>query len=239
MTLRSNSLLAAIALAALSVPAVAQSDEPPPLPELDEWDTAPAEVYVDEVYTAPAPAPSVLTTRYPEEARAAWLEQCRATRYDYRGERDGELIGAALGAVTGAIAGSQIANDEVAGALIGAGVGGLAGAAVGSEIGEANDEARYRRALDYCEDYLARYEQAFAAPPPQASAYPYVSGPVMWVRVPIQTVAVAPAVTVAQPVVEEWVEEEPAPALQPALRDKRVPIRRVAPAPTKRLRVTK
>ena len=213
MTLRSNSLLAAIALAALAAPATAQSDEPPPLPELEAWDAAPAEVYVDEVYPAPAPAQAVLAPRYPEDARAAWLEQCRATRYNSRGEREGKAIGA--------------------------GVGGLAGSAVGGEIGEANDEARYRQALDYCEDYLARYEQAFAAPPPQASAYPYISGPVMWVRVPIQTVAVAPVATVSQPVVEEWVEEEPAPVAQPTPRDKRVPIRRAAPAPTKRVRVTK
>jgi uncharacterized protein YcfJ len=239
MNLRSTSLVAAIALGAASVPATAQSDEPPPLPELDEWQAAPAEVYVDDVYTAPLPAQPVLTTRYPDEARAAWLEQCRATRYNSQGERQGEVIGAGVGAVAGAIAGSQIADDEVAGALIGAGVGGLAGSAVGGEIGEARDEAHYRQAFDYCEDYLARYEQAFAAGPPQAGAYPYVSGPVMWVRVPIQTVALAPAPTVPQPVVEEWFEEEAAQVAEPAPRDKRVPIRRATPAPTKRVRVTK
>jgi hypothetical protein len=183
---------------------------------------------------------------YPPEQRTQWLEQCRATYYsDERGERRGEVVGGVLGAVAGGVAGNRIAGEgsRLGGTLIGAGVGGLAGAAIGGAVGRDADRSR----IDECEDYLLRYErslndrsQAYSYGHAQSAVgyhYPYPY-PVMWVKVPIHTVRRGDCG--CETVVEEWIEEEPAPP--PARRVQRTKIQRIvapAPAPDKRVRVTK
>jgi hypothetical protein len=241
MTLRFASLLATAALATLAAPALAQDGydpgPPPPLPAWDEeLDEYPDDGYLDDdawedrgppLHAAPQ------ATGYPPEQRAAWLEQCRASYYDESGRRRGEVIGGVLGAVAGGVAGSEIAEggDNLGGTLIGAGVGGLAGAAVGGAIGAEADRDR----IDECEAYLLRYEQSHYGHGAGARydhgqgaygyhyPYPY---PVMWVKVPIVTERRDCG---CETVVEEWVEEEPAPPR----------IRRVAPRRDKRIRTTK
>jgi len=276
MPLRSASLLAAAALAAVSVPAFGQEGRydpgpPPPLPEFDEaWereeeagaDYAYEEDYREGVYReehrgrrdgrgapmahrgppryGPGPAFS-----YPPEQRAQWLEQCRASLYDQRGERRGQSIGGVLGAVAGGVAGNRIAGrgSRLGGTLIGAGVGGLAGAAIGGAVGRDADRDR----IDECEDYLLGYERSLSAPAPaylgghsQGAVgyhYPYPY-PVMWVKVPIHTERRGDCG--CETVIEERIVEEAPPP--PPRRIQRTKIRRVAappPVPGKRLRVTK
>ncbi len=235
MTLRSASLLTAIALAALAAPAFAQDaydpGPPPPLPELDDW---------EEPYPAAVPqgrpgewSGYAQPIDYPTQ-RAQWLEQCRASYTGNSGRESGQAIGAVTGAVVGGVAGNAIADDdELAGTLIGAGVGAVAGAAVGGAIGAESD----RRALDECEAYLPRYEQNYYSSyrPAQAQGsyghpqgaygyhYPYPY-PVMWVKVPIVTERRDCG---CETVVEERVEVERAP---PRVRRR---------APDKRVRITK
>lgn len=274
MTIRSASLLAAVALAGLAAPALAQDYDRGPPPEAEhgwaeeEWDE---EVHADEgghgdahrrievyrIHRSDSPdghglpplGPAYQGARphpmgYPPEQRAQWLEQCRATYYrDDRGEQRGEVIGGVLGAVAGGVAGNRIAGrgDRLGGTLIGAGVGGLAGSVVGGAVGRDADRDR---AVDECEDYLLQYEQSYRGPGPGYGqggyahggyghgavgyAYPYPY-PVMWVKVPIQTRHGHGSDCGCETVVEEWVEERPAPP----------PPRRVRPAPDKRIRIVK
>lgn len=240
MTLRFASLLSAAALAAMAAPVLAQDSydpgPPPPLPAWDEErDEYPDDEYLDEEEAwedhGSGPAPHAMG--YPPEQRAAWLEQCRARYHDESGRRRGQVLGGVLGAVAGGVAGGAIAegDDNLGGVLIGAGVGGLAGAAVGEAIGA--DAGRDR--IDECEVYLLRYEQSYRGygpghGPGHASGaygyhYPYPY-PVMWVKVPIVTERRDCG---CETVVEEWVEEEPAPPR----------IRRAVPARDKRIRITK
>ena len=178
---------------------------------------------------------------YPPEQRAAWLEQCRQAYYvDDRGERRGEVIGGVLGGIGGAIIGNRILDgSRLGGTLIGGGVGALAGSAIGGEIGEGADRNRAEHRLDACEDYLVRYERGYAAPAYGHGGYPQAYGaygaygygawpPVMWVKVPIVTKRRATDCG-CEEVVEEIVEEE----IVRAAPQKRVQIRRVAPAPAK------
>jgi len=235
MTLRSASLLATAAMAAMAAPALAQDGydpgPPPPLPAWEEEEEYPDEEYVDEDgaweqrsghHGAPPHAMG-----YPPEQRAAWLEECRARYYDANGRGRGQVIGGLLGAVAGGVAGAAIAegDDNLGGTLIGAGAGALAGAAIGGEVGAEADRDRY----DACEVYLLRHEQSYRGYGPGHGAgawgyhYPYPY-PVMWVRVPIVTERRDCG---CETVVEEWVEEEPAPPR----------VRRAAP--DKRVRITK
>jgi hypothetical protein len=242
MTIRSALLLAAAALATTAAPALAQDTryDPGPPPPLPAWDEDRQE-YPDEDYVhgegdwesegghhgQPAHA-----MNHAPDARADWLEQCRATYYDERGRRRGQVIGGLLGAVAGGVAGSAIAegDDNLAGTLIGAGAGGLAGVAIGGAIGAEADRDR----LDECEAYLLRYEQSYrghgyAAHHGQATygyhyPYPY---PVMWVRVPFMTERRDCG---CETVVEERIVEESAPP---------PPVRRRAPVPDKRVRLVK
>ncbi len=253
MTIRSASLLAAVALAAMAAPAFAQDGydpgPPPPLPTWEEeweehaegdyaededaWEDH-GDLYGDRVDHPGMPAHrSGPAMGYPPEQRAAWLEQCRATYYDESGRRHGQVIGGLLGAVAGGVAGSEIAegDDNLGGTLIGAGAGGLAGAAIGGAIGADADRDR----IDECEAYLLRYEHGLRGygpsphyghgPGAYGYHYPYPY-PVMWVKVPIVTERRDCG---CETVVEEWVEEEPAPPR----------IRRVAPPRGKRVRISK
>ena len=244
MTIRSASLLAAAALTAASAPAFAQDGPydpglPPPLPAWEEEEDYLDDEYVEqddgdrEDHHGHSDRPGMHPHRpthamgYPPEQRAAWLEQCRATYYDEDGRRRGQVIGGLLGTVAGGVAGSAIAegSDNLGGTLIGAGVGGLAGAAVGGAIGAQADRDR----IDECEAYLLRYEQSYRGYGHAAGAYGYhypYPYPVMWVKVPIVTERRDCG---CETMVEEWVEEEPAPPR----------IRRVAPPRDKRIRITK
>ena len=268
MTIRSTTWLAAALLAATATPALAQDERyhpgpPPPLPEEgaweEEWDEEweeqagadyahDDEGYRDEhggrhggppAHRGAAPHGRGHAMGYPPEARAHWLDQCRATYHDERGRRRGQVIGGVLGAVAGGVVGSEIADgdDNLGGTLIGAGVGGLAGVAIGGAIGAQSDRGR----VDECESYLLRHEQSYRgyghgdAPGYAEGAvgyhYPYPY-PVMWVKVPIHTVRRGDCG--CETVVEEWIEEEPAPP--PARRAKRVKIQRVVATPGKRVR---
>ena len=242
MTLRFASLLAAAGLAALAAPALAQDGydpgPPPPLPAWNDAQGYPDDEYLDEEdaweerteHRGPPPH----ETSYPPEARAAWLEDCRARYHDAPGRARGQVIGGLLGAVAGGVAGSAIAEggDNLGGTLIGAGAGALAGAAIGGEVGARGDRDR----LDACEAYLLRYEQSYRGPEPGHGAvagawgyhYPYPY-PVIWVRVPIVTERrdCGCETVVEERVVEERVVEEPAP---PRVRRR---------APDKRIRTTK
>jgi hypothetical protein len=260
MTLRSAALLAVAALAVSGAPALAQAGydpgPPPPLPEIhdeqweEEWDEQTDDGYYDadpdwiererhsNAHDArPGEWRGHPDAGYPEQ-RAAWLRQCRAYYYDERGRRRGEAIGGVLGAVAGGIAGNRIADGaRLGGTLIGAGVGGLAGAAIGGVLGADADRAR----IDECEAYLLHHEQSsrgYAHPGsgPDAVGYHYpYPYPVMWVKVPIHTVRRGDCG--CETVVEEWIEEEPAPP--PVRRVQRTKIQRIAPAPDKRVRTTK
>ena len=256
MTIRSASLLAvAIVLgAATAAPALAQDGRydpgpPPPLPAWDgELEEYPDDEYVEDEevwenhgdhhrnrdgYPGMRAHGPGHAAGYPPEQRTAWLEQCRATYHDESGRRRGQVIGGLLGAVAGGVAGSEIAegDNNLGGTLIGAGVGGLAGAAIGGAIGAEADRNR----IDECEAYLLRYEQSYRGQGPghyyghAAGAYGYhypYPYPVMWVKVPIVTERRDCG---CETMVEEWVEEEPAPPR----------IRRVAPPRDKRIRITK
>lgn len=244
MTLRFASLLATAALAAMAAPALAQDGydpgPPPPLPAWDEeLDEYPDDEYLDEEdawevqrrHHGPPPHAAPHAMGYPPEQRAGWLEECRARYHDANGRARGQVIGGLLGAVAGGVVGSEIAegDDNLGGTLIGAGVGGLAGAAVGGAVGAEADRDR----IDECEAYLLRYEHGYRghgpnygrAPGAYGYHYPYPY-PVMWVRVPIVTERRDCG---CETVVEEWVEEEPAP----------LRIRRAPPRPDKRIRITK
>jgi hypothetical protein len=243
MTTRSASLLAAALVlgAATAAPVLAQDGRydpgpPPPLPSWEEdWEEYSDDEYVEDedAWESHDNRIGRPDTGYAPEQRAAWLEQCRATYYDESGRRRGQVVGGLLGAVAGGVAGSEIAegDDNLGGTLIGAGVGGLAGAAVGGAIGAEADRDR----MDECEAYLLHYEQSYRGhgpggphgygQGPYGYHYPYPY-PVMWVKVPIITERRDCG---CETVVEEWVEEEPAPPH----------IRRVAPPRGKRVRITK
>ena len=98
---------------------------------------------------------------------------------------------------------------------------------IGGEVGAEADRDHY----DACEAYLLRHERSYRGYDHGAGAwgyhYPYPY-PVMWVRVPIVTKRRDCG---CETVVEEWVEEEPAPPR----------VRRAAPRPRpdKRIRTTK
>jgi hypothetical protein len=236
MTLRFASLLATVAVATMAAPALAQDGydpgPPPPLPAWDEeLDEYPDGEYLDDEdaweHRGPPPHGAPHAMGYPPEQRAAWLDECRARYHDESGHRRGQVIGGLLGAVAGGVAGSEIAegSDNLGGTLIGAGVGGLAGAAVGGAIGAEADRDR----IDACEAYLLHHEQGYRGYDHGQGAYGYhypYPYPVMWVRVPIVTER---RDCECETVVEEWVEEEPAPPR----------IRRVAPPRDKRIRITK
>jgi hypothetical protein len=267
MNTRMASLLAAVALAGLASPALAGDGpgDPPPLPD-EQWE----EEWYEEGYPeGPAdtgvawehdgwhdpglpPQPYADEARHAQDQRAAWLEQCRQTYYDDRGERRGEVIGGVIGGVGGAIIGNRILDgSRLGGTLIGGGVGALAGAAIGGEIGEDADRDRAARRIDECEDYLLRYERGYAAGPAYGAhgyghgqgAYGYGAQgygawpPVMWVKVPIVTErrrVDCGCRKVVEEVVEEVIEEEVVAPPQ-----KRVKIQRVAPAPTKVTKTTR
>lgn len=231
MTIRSASLLSALALAAAAMPAFAQDGgyhpgPPPPLPDIwdEEWEEYPEDSYEDgiaawEEHSGPQRGLPPQQLGYSAAQRAQWLEQCRAAYDDASGRRRGETIGGVLGAVAGGLAGNRIADGaRLGGTLISAGVGGLAGAAIGGAIGAGSDRAH----LDQCEDYLVRYEQGFRGYGHGEYGHPYV--PVMWIKVPIVTHRHGRDCG-CETVVEEWADEE----LAPAPRAKRVKIRRIAP----------
>jgi hypothetical protein len=236
MTLRFASLLTAVALATMAAPAFAQDGyDPGPPPPLPAWDEAleeyPDDEYLDDEdaweHRGPPPYGAPHAMGYPPEQRAAWLEECRARYHDESGRRRGQVIGGLLGAVAGGVAGNEIAegSDNLGGTLIGAGVGGLAGAAVGGAIGSEADRHR----IDACEAYLLHHEQGYRGYGHGQGTYGYhypYPYPVMWVRVPIVTERRDCG---CETVVEERVEEEPAPPR----------IRRVAPPRDKRIRITK
>lgn len=169
---------------------------------------------------------------YSMAQRADWLDRCRATYYSApENRRNSGLIGSLLGALIGGFAGNRIADgDRLAGTLIGAGVGGVAGAVLGSVAGRSSRDNRRAEAIDECEAYLLRYEnsQLQANYQGQHYAHGYYAGPVMMVRVPIQRRAHVHTEDCYE-VIEEWVEEAPAPRAARAVR--RVPV--AAPAPTK------
>lgn len=263
MTIRSTFLLVAASLAATAAPAFAQDGPydpgpPPPLPGVGAWEEEWEEDR--EGYEEEDPIWEHRETHsdghdarpgewhgepgrgqawaFPAEQRAQWLEQCRATYRGHRGRERGQIIGGVLGAVAGGVAGSEIAEggDNLGGTLIGAGVGGLAGAAIGGAIGARSDRDR----IDECEQYLLRYEQSYRgyghgytghAEGAYGYHYPYPY-PVMWVRVPIHTERRGDCG--CETVIEEVVVEDAAPP--PARRAK---IRRIAPAPDKRVRTAK
>jgi hypothetical protein len=193
MTIRSVSLLAAVALAGLAAPALAQQGPygpPPPLPMpapaavAEDWDDGDWEEedayegdYDEREWSEHHPAgvaePQPLA--YSPEQRAEWLEQCHATYFDNRGEERGQVIGGVLGAVAGGVAGNRIAErgDRLAGTLIGGGVGALAGAAVGGAVGAEADRDR----IDECEAYLVQYEHGFEGNGPAYAGAAYARGP--------------------------------------------------------------
>lgn len=261
MTIRSACLFAAAALCAVAAPALAQDrgydpGPPPPLPDAgaweDEWEGDLDEAYEEEGSSwehreshsdghdarpgewRGEPMPEhAQSWAYPPEQRAQWLEQCRATYHGNPGRERGQIIGGVLGAVAGGVAGSEIADgsDNLGGTLIGAGVGGLAGAAIGGAIGADSDRDR----RDECEQYLLRYEHSYRGYGQAEGAYGYhypYPYPVMWVRVPIHTERRGDCG--CETVVEEVVIEEA--AAPPVRRSK---TRRIAPAPDKRVRITK
>lgn len=188
------SALACVSLIA-AFPAIAHEGAPP-LPEL---------THGGMVQDLP-PQPAEVQFAYTKEEREAWLAECRS-RYS-----DNGLGGALIGGVLGGIAGHEIAGsgDEVLGTVVGATAGAVAGAA----IDRAEDAGR----ADLCEDYLARYEAAYAGGYGQqaygqqgayGSLYGY-GAPVMWVPVKIRTHRHGAGCGCAREkmVVEEWIEEE-------------------------------
>jgi hypothetical protein len=165
---------------------------------------------------------------YSADQRAEWLDHCRANQYySSDGRERGAVIGGALGALGGGFAGNRIAGrgDRLAGTLLGAGAGAVAGAAIGSAVGADADR---RSRSDYCEEYLARYEDsavAYGTYGTDGQGFsPYGTPGVMWVRVPIIREK-------RDCGCEEVIEEE---VITPAPR-----ARRVAPRPEKRVRYSR
>ena len=127
--------------------------------------------------------------------------------------------------------------SSVGGRFLGGGIARIPAGGIGGAIGARSDRGR----VDECESYLLRHEQSYRgygygeAPGYAEGAvgyhYPYPY-PVMWVKVPIHTVRRGDCG--CETVVEEWIEEEPAPP--PARRAKRVKIQRVVATPGKRVR---
>jgi hypothetical protein len=194
MTIRSASLLAAVALAGLAAPALAQDDHYGPPPYEGDWEgvaddgNADVEVYEDENGREvrvirihrddfegngpglPPLGPGFHGEQAPQqlgyspEQRAEWLAQCRATRVSDRNEDRGEVIGGVLGAVAGGVAGNRIAGRGDR--LAGTLIGGGVGALGGAVIGGAvGRDADRDDARDECEAYLDQYEHGYAAGP--------------------------------------------------------------------------
>lgn len=217
MSLRSTTIApAALALAlAAALPAQAQTA---PMPPMVDGNAMPAQPRYDQAAW--------------DQARADWLDECRA---NHRRDRRGNTIGGALiGGVAGGILGNVIAGrgDKTVGTVVGA----VAGAAAGGAIGSSADRRQERRAMDYCESYLERhmgyYGHGYGQP---GYGYQMAYQP-MTVMVPVmmaqpRPVAVPPAPAQREctetQVIDEWV-----PVAGPA---KRIIPRR--PAPTKRIRV--
>ncbi|MFC4253838.1 glycine zipper 2TM domain-containing protein [Altererythrobacter xixiisoli] len=183
---------------------------------------------------------------YSPDARADWIDACRANYgdadYDNGRRSNGGVIGGVVGAVAGGVIGNRVGGrgNRLAGTAIGAGVGGVAGAVAGDAIDRGNRRRDDERRYDECEDYLYRYEQgaySYGQPGYGHQAYGYGYGyPVMMVPVPITTTYrySAPREYIVEDieiVEEEVIEERPAarPAPRRTIRrvmpDKRVPIR--------------
>lgn len=248
--------LAGLATPVLSQDGRYDPGPPPPLPEQGAWEEEwIEEAYEDggqverdvRLYRHAAPpaqgtyyAPQ---PRYTAEQREAWFEECLATRQIGVRRNRGTAIGGTVGAVAGGVVGHEIAgeDDETVGTLVGAGVGALAGAAIRRAVGADADRDS---ALAECGGYWAQYEQGQGvagtgyghgghAPAPYGHgaypapgygyAYPYPY-PVVWVRVPIVTERRGCG---CERVIEEWVEETPAPPPPRPRRTKMVRIRSV------------
>ncbi len=218
MTIRSVSLLAAIALAGLASSALAQ--DPPALPPMPAQDAQGSS------------AGQVPNMGYTYDQRAAWLEQCRAAYSGSQGvsSTEGAVIGGVVGAVAGGAAGAAIDDGDTDGTLIGAGVGAVAGAAIGSAVAADSSDAGY----DQCEDYLARYEQGYSgyAQGPAPEGYENIPG-VTWVRIPLGKNCCCPPQPRISRVIEEVLPQEYVPAPAPPPRPRPSKIERIAPAPGK------
>jgi hypothetical protein len=162
---------------------------------------------------------------YSVEERDNWLAQCRDR---VRGDDDG-VGGAVIGGLIGGVAGNRIAGrgNRVIGTVVGAGVGAVAGAAIDRAEGRG-------QAVDFCEDYLNRYEASFAGADDSyaygggyshqgtygAPGYPYYAGRVMWV--PVKISGGCCNCKPRERVVEEWVDEPAPPPARRVIRDKRI-----------------
>lgn len=230
-TLSARAVLALASSLALALPAHAQSSPPPPMPPTVD---AEGRVYGD-VPPAAIPAPPSMGPGYVqpqydraawEQARADWLDECRANRR--HGRRGNAAGGAVVGGVVGGILGNAVAGrgDRTVGTIAGAAVGAVAGGAIGNSA----DRRRDRYATDYCESYLARYMSYGYSRSGYGYGYGYrpmmVMVPVAMAQPTPQPAPRARECTETQ-VIEEWV-----PVAGPA---RRIIPRR--PAPTKRVRV--
>jgi uncharacterized protein YcfJ len=191
-----HSALALAAGVVVALPAQAQSSPPPP-------PMAPA-------YAQPQGQAQPGYDRAAwDQARADWLDECRANR---RRDRHGNTIGGALiGGAVGAVLGNAVAGrgDKTLGTVAGA----VAGAVAGGAIGSSADRRQERRTMDYCESYLERHMgyggYGYAQPGyGYQIAYQPMTGmvPVMMDQ-PVATAQPAPATrecTETQ-VIEEWV----------------------------------
>lgn len=170
---------------------------------------------------------------YTPAQRAAWLDECRASQLP-RERRSGGVLGGVLGAVAGGVAGNRIADgSRLLGTVVGGVGGAIAGAIIGDAIDRDGDTRREARALDFCEDYLARYEQGGMVQPGYGYGYGYpatgyaMAVPVMMVAMPMPQHR---AVRVEEEAIDEWVE------VPPVRRAHRV-VHRPTPAPAKRVPV--
>jgi hypothetical protein len=174
-------------------------------------------------YAPPHPTPNARFA-YSAEQRAAWLDECRASQLPAE-RRSGGLIGGLLGGFAGGLVGNRVADgSRLVGTVVGGIGGAVAGAVIGSAIERSGDRRREERAIDFCEDYLNRYELGATSQP--GHGYPMAYVPVMMQPVP------APARRVREEVIEEWVEVPP---LRTARRT--IPARPAAPAADKRIPV--
>lgn len=142
MSIRTLAIALAGTAALAATPALANDHYPlPPMPAPDAGDYA-----GDYPYGAGYEAAGDYRrdAYYDDDARDAWLDECRA-RY-----RDSNIEGAIIGGVIGGIAGNRIAGrgNRRVGTVIGGAVGAAAGAAIDSAEGGRADE---------CEAYLDRY----------------------------------------------------------------------------------
>lgn len=176
---------------------------------------SPALAHEPQLPPQPLPAASHAVPPGWDQARAAWLDECRS-----RAHRGNRAAGAVVGGVLGGVLGNRLGgpDDRVLGTVAGVAVGAAAEVAVDAAVDRQS-------ARDWCEAYLDRHlTWGIGA----GGALPLAGYAVLvpLAAVPVQSAAVAPCRETV--VTEEWV-----PA--PVRRSRQIAPRR-APSPGKRWR---